>query len=432
MKAKIAIVGAGFAGLSLASYLQDQGWSISIFEAGAAAGGLAAGFRADHWRWPLEHFYHHLFSHDRQFHRWLKSMGIKTHFLRRQARSGLLFEGRVIPFDRPGHLWQLPHFSRWQKLRFGLGLAWLRLSPWFPGYEKNTVTKLPFFLGKKAFSEIWKPLLWAKFGPDDWQNISLSWFWARIKNRSRQLEYPEGGFAQLAKQIRQALEKKGVRFYFHHQLSRLRRRNGSWQLFFSNHSHYQSQQLVLALPLKTCLQLSRPWLEPRRYQNWQQIRSRAVINLILRLKKPLLPQNIYWLNILNPLFPFVGVIEHTNLVDYRYYHREHLVYLPSYREENSPLLRQRPASIFKQFAPWLRKIRLDFEDDLLGYHLFRAYQAQPITPRGYRRQRPPFQPGPPGLYWLNHHQIYPQDRGLNQTIINAQRLAKNIGSPKQK
>ena len=59
------IAGAGIAGLTAAYDLVKAGHTVSVYEAGAQAGGLASGFRDDGWAWPLERFYHHLFTTDR-------------------------------------------------------------------------------------------------------------------------------------------------------------------------------------------------------------------------------------------------------------------------------------------------------------------------------------------------------------------------------
>lgn len=59
---KIAIVGAGVAGLAAAYDLTRAGYAVTIFEAAPAVGGLAAGFKSERWDWHLEHFYHHWFG----------------------------------------------------------------------------------------------------------------------------------------------------------------------------------------------------------------------------------------------------------------------------------------------------------------------------------------------------------------------------------
>ena len=61
---RVAILGAGIAGLTAAHELSKAGHTATVYEAAPQAGGLASGFRDERWEWPLERFYHHLFTTD--------------------------------------------------------------------------------------------------------------------------------------------------------------------------------------------------------------------------------------------------------------------------------------------------------------------------------------------------------------------------------
>ena len=63
---RIAIIGGGVAGLTAAYELAGAGGAqVHVFENGPELGGLASGFRGrESWDWPLEKFYHHLFTND--------------------------------------------------------------------------------------------------------------------------------------------------------------------------------------------------------------------------------------------------------------------------------------------------------------------------------------------------------------------------------
>ena len=60
----IAIIGAGFTGLSAAYKLLEKGHKITLFEKDSFPGGLAVGFKDKNWEWPLEKHYHHWFTND--------------------------------------------------------------------------------------------------------------------------------------------------------------------------------------------------------------------------------------------------------------------------------------------------------------------------------------------------------------------------------
>ncbi len=426
-KPSVTIIGAGFGGLALASFLQAKGWQVTVIDRSDQPGGLAAGYQQPDWEWPLEYFYHHLFG-DKTFRRWLAKIAPEVPVDYRAAKTGLLLDGRLVPLNSVADWWHLPGFSLLAKLHFAAGTALFRTLPsqW---WARARVGQLPFWLGKTASQKIWQPLLAAKFG-DQWPEVSLAWLAARIRQRPRRLGYPRGGFAHLAKVISQKLARQGVEFIWRQKVTRLQPQANGWQIF-AGRRRFFAPRLVLALPLPVASQLLARHLPARTARLYQQWPTRAALTLVLRLRRPFLPQNYYWLNILNPLFPFVVVVEQTNFVSPEHYHQEHLVYAGGYYREDDPLLRQRPTSIMKKFAPWLRKLRLDFEDDLLGYDVFRAPYAQPVwTPTNYH-QRPQLTTGLPRLYWLSQHHIFPQDRGLNQTVVLAKRLARLLEKEKK-
>ena len=72
---RVGIIGAGIAGLAAAYDLTRQGCAVTIFEGAPVAGGLASGFKADTWQWPLERFYHHLFTSDSDIIRLTQEIG---------------------------------------------------------------------------------------------------------------------------------------------------------------------------------------------------------------------------------------------------------------------------------------------------------------------------------------------------------------------
>ena len=61
---KIAIIGAGFTGLSCAFELGKNGHEVHVFEKDGEPGGLAIGFEEKKWDWTLEKHYHHWFAND--------------------------------------------------------------------------------------------------------------------------------------------------------------------------------------------------------------------------------------------------------------------------------------------------------------------------------------------------------------------------------
>ena len=100
-KNKIAILGAGPAGLAAAYDLTRAGQSVTIFEAGPEVGGLAAGFKAPHWDWTLEKFYHHWFGSDSAMLGLIKELGWSDQVLFPRPLTVAYINGRFQPLDSP-------------------------------------------------------------------------------------------------------------------------------------------------------------------------------------------------------------------------------------------------------------------------------------------------------------------------------------------
>ena len=74
---KIAIIGAGFGGLSAAFDLVRAGHEVTIFEGSDHPGGLAAGFKSLEWEWSVEKFYHHWFTSDHDMFEIIGELGLQ-------------------------------------------------------------------------------------------------------------------------------------------------------------------------------------------------------------------------------------------------------------------------------------------------------------------------------------------------------------------
>ena len=128
---RIGIIGGGVAGLAAAYELAGAGNAqVHIFENGPELGGLAAGFRGrTSWEWPLEKFYHHLFTNDDDIMRLTETIGAGDLLQIHRPSTVIHHRGANYPLDSPLHMLRFPHLSMPQKLRMGLVLAYLKYHP---------------------------------------------------------------------------------------------------------------------------------------------------------------------------------------------------------------------------------------------------------------------------------------------------------------
>ena len=122
----IAIVGAGIAGLTAAYDLAQAGHTVTVYEAGAQAGGLASGFRDERWDWPLERFYHHLFETDAAIRGLVKEIGFADKLFFRAPVTSQWWNGRAWALDGALPVLRFPALPFPDRVRFGATIAYLK------------------------------------------------------------------------------------------------------------------------------------------------------------------------------------------------------------------------------------------------------------------------------------------------------------------
>lgn len=408
---KIAIVGGGISGLTLGKLLSPQ-YRIIIFEKEKVLGGLSAGIKNITWQWPLENFYHHFFSSDKKTIQLLKELNLNYFFKRPKTAT---YQGeKIYQLDSALSLLAHPYLNLYQKLRAGAAIAALKVRPSAKFLEEKTAVEfLPKIMGKKAYQTLWEPLLWGKFG-QEMDQVSAGWFWARIKKRSQKLGYPEGGFPNMIAKLEEEIKKNGGKIFLDKPVNNLNKIENTFD------------KIIITTPIPVFLKIA-PCL-PRRYQqNLRKIKHLGALNLILVCQKPLLPENIYWLNINEKSFPFVALVQHTNFINPRFYNHKHILYIGGYYPQNHPLFKKNKEELLKEFSPYLRKINPNFdvnqiEDLILSKNLY----AQPLVAPNYKNLIPPHQTPLKNVYLASIEQTYPWDRGVNYAIEMAEKVAKMI------
>ena len=151
----------------------------------------------------------------------------------------------------------------------------------------------------------------------------------------------------------------------------------------------------------------------------------AAVLLVLVLDRPL--SHIYWLNVADRSMPFVGVIEHTNLIPPEHYGGQHLVYLSNYLERTDRLYGLSHEELLAECVPHLRKVNPSFDPSwvLKSYHQ-KVNAAQPVIGTHYSKVMPDHRTPLKGVYLANTTQVYPQDRGTNYSVRMGKQVAHMV------
>ena len=138
MNKKIAIIGAGYCGLATASILNENGYSVSVFEAMDLPGGLAVGRKRDNYNWPIESLYHHWFNNEKSILKLSKKFNLTDSLKTYSPETSFFHNGDIKPFDKPQHVLNYPGLSLFDKWKLGRSLAKLKLSNSWKPYDDLT------------------------------------------------------------------------------------------------------------------------------------------------------------------------------------------------------------------------------------------------------------------------------------------------------
>ena len=438
---RTAVLGGGALGLTLALRLAQHGQRVVVYERASESGGLASGFRPA----PdlpgggpyLDKFYHHLFRSDTAVTSLIEELELGDRLVWPSPVNAVLWEGKVWQPYTPLGLLRFSPLPLLDRVRMGAVLAFLKAQRDYRQFERFTAHEwLRRWMGQRAFEVLWLPLLKAKFG-DRYDRIAMPWFWARIHYRSFQLGYLDGGFQLLYDALVAEIRRLGGEVQLgavvtgaHHDTQgdgAAAAWTVSWRPLAGGEARGERyDRVVSTLPTRLTARLV-PQLPEAYRQRFDWGEAYGAHCLILALDRPLMRHGEYWLNVNQPGFPFLVLVEHTNYRPASDYGGRHLVYLGNYLPMDHPLFSCAKDDILAEFLPALRRINPAFRDGwVLESWSFSAPYAQPIVTRDYPEHIPPLKGPLPGLWIGSMFQVYPQDRGQNYSVALANRLADQI------
>lgn len=426
---KIAVLGGGITGLTVAYYLAKDGHQVTVIEKEKMLGGLASGFKGDNWGWYLERAYHHIFASDSDILNFAKEIEFNKFYFKSPTTSSLFqvssYKLQVYPLDTPVDLLRFPLLGLIDKLRAGIIIVFLKLSPFLPLYKNMTSEEfLKKSMGIKVWNTLWQQLFRGKFGR--YAGIILAVFiWARINKRTKSLGYVEGGFQTFIDYLEGKLESLKVKRLKGYEIKEIERRG---EKFVVNGKIYDA--IISTLPTPVMIKLTSNIFPAELLHKFRKIKYLHAITLILETDKPIL-EKTYWLNICTDKIPFMILAQHTNFADKKNYNNKHIAYLGWYVEGDSNLLKMSKAEILKLVKPSLDKIQnsefsLARASRIQNSYLFKAPFAQPIFDKDFEKNIPTFITPVKNFFIANLDMTYPYDRGTNYAVKLGKQVAELI------
>jgi len=423
---KIAIIGAGYAGLSAAYDLRKAGHEVIIFESAGFVGGLASGFKEPHWDWSVEKFYHHWFQSDDAMLGLIEELGWDDKVIFPRPLTVMLYKDKFYPFDSILNALLFPGLGFGiNKIRFGFVGLFLRLTNDWRSLEKVTADSwMMQWAGKQVYEQMWKPLLVGKFGPF-YQDVNMAWMWARIKARTSRLGTFEGGFQKFSDMFAEKLQAMGVEIRLGVGVKFIKK-NQAEGLSIDAGGVVESFDQVLVttspnLMAKMCLDLPENYLK-----GLLELQSMGAVVMVVSLKHQLSKEGYYWFNLPKEAgFPMLALVEHTNFVSKEHFGGDHIVYAGDYLELDHEYFLLSDEELLEKFLPAFERINPEFSRDWVKkVWVNKTNYAQPVPLVNHSRNIPAIQTPIEGLYFASMSQVYPWDRGTNFAVEIGRRAAR--------
>lgn len=433
----VAIVGAGFCGLTAAYFLAKKGKKVVLIEQDSEPGGLAGTFHFD-GDIKIEKFYHHWFNNDEYVPMIVNELGLQDKIVAKPSNTGMYFNGKHWRLSKPLDLLKFKPLSFINRFRLGwLTIQVRKITDW-KSIEHLTIKEwLVPLCGEQVYQTVWEPLIRSKFSIYA-DKVGAVWFWNKLvlrggtrnKSGGEELLYFRGGFGDLANALAAKIEEMGGIFIYNTgaqsvQLDASGKRVES--VVLNNHDTVQAEKFLFTPAFPIVADVFDKAAEPTWTQSLRRVNYLGNMCLVLLMNKSL--SETYWLNVNDPGFPFVGVIEHTNFDPPENYKGKHIVFLSRYLATSDTVWAMTDDEFYAYALEHLQKMFPEFEQSWVDdYKVWRAEYAQPVTECGYSEYLPPKTTPFENVYLSNMAHIYPQDRGTNYAIRDGKDIAEQISS----
>ena len=433
---RVGIIGGGAAGLAAAYELTKQGHYAEVFEQAPFLGGQASTFPVGGSQ--LERGYHHLFVSDTDIVDLIHEIGLGHRMAWLESKVGLYNSGKIWRFSTPLDLLRFTPLSMIQRLRVGFWTFVMQKTKGWRKFESVTARDwIISHMGQEAYQVIWEPLLRGKFG-EYYEQISMTWLWGKIYLRvasrgnslqKERLGYPMGSFGEVFDTLTQRIEQQGGNVHIQAGVEQITVEDGAATgvrvRIGDGEAQPKEYDAVITTTPSYILPRLLPTLPPDYLELLTTTNYLSAVLIILVLDRPL--SNMYWLNIADRELPFVGVIEHTNMIDKSIYGDNHIVYVTNYLSQQSDLYQMPQEELLTTYIPHLKKINPDFDRSwIIEDYYHKVDGAQPIIGLNYSQQIPNHRTPIKNLYLANTTQIYPEDRGTNYSVRMGRQVARMV------
>ena len=266
----------------------------------------------------------------------------------------------------------------------------------------------------------------------------MAWLWGKIylrvasrgkKWERERLGYPMGSFGEVFDRLGERIVENGGKVNIGYGIAKIVTEGGRAAGLLPSGAGEGAEPLRFDAVISTTPSYIFPRLVeglPQEYlEKLASVRYLSAVLIVLVLDRPL--SSYYWMNIADRSLPFVGIIEHTNMIDRQLYGGHHIAYVTNYLSRDNPLYQMNEDELLAEYVPHLTRINPEFDPSwILEYHYHKVDGAQPIIGVNYGEQIPEHRTPIENLYLANTTQIYPEDRGTNYSVRMGRQVARMV------
>jgi len=483
-KEKVAIVGSGFLGMTLAMRLADAGAQVTLYESAAEIGGLASVWKIGDTIWDKH--YHVILASDRHTRALIEELGLGNEFRWIETKTGFYTDGQLLSMSDTMEFLRFPPLGLISKLRLGWTIFYAaRVKNWRRLEKINVEKWLTRHSGAKTFEKIWKPLLKAKLG-EAYKDTAASFIWASIQRmysarrsgmKREMFGYVNGGYARVLKRFGEVLLEKGVEIRLNAKVDCVeklesgvirvstkaarRTKDVKPQVIRQKTKYAAFQAAATVAPGFSGAFLSEPDLrstngviafpETGTNAHFDKVILTCPSNVAAKIVKNIdhnereMLENIryqgivcasvvtrcslskYYVTNITDDTPFTGIIEMTAIVDKKEFDGNALVYLPRYVAPDDELFDKTDEQIERMFLTGLEAMYPNFRrKDVEAFKISRVRQVFPVPVVNYSAGLPNMRSSVDGVYIVNSSHIVNGTLNINETVAQAESAFRDL------
>lgn len=423
---RVVIIGAGAMGLAAGWHASRAGHEVTVVEADAIPGGMAAHF--DFGGLSIERFYHFICRPDQSTFDLMAELGISDRLRWRDTSMGYFINGRLYKWGDPLALMRFPLLGPIDKFRYGWQVFRAsKRTDWSDLHRTNVRDWIVGEAGETIWNTLWARSFQLKFF-ELTDRVAAPWLGVRIRRLAasrkslfqEELGYIDGGSEVLVKALVAGIEARGGRVLCGQQVQRVDTMGGRVTGVSTAGGTFPADHVICTIPTPYVSQLI-PDLPDGLKARYDAIRNIGAVCVVLKLKKSVTPH--FWVNINDPAIEVPGVVEFSRLRPTA----EHIVYVPFYMPQGNPKFGRHDQAFIDESIAVVRKLNPGItQDDVIDAVVGRLKYAQPVCEPGFPDMLPPVRTPIRGLQIADTSFYYPEDRGISESARLARQMAGEL------